>query len=114
MLNAQAALDSAQVAGYRGAFRPTDGQKNPPDTYCVYLYTRRPETDWDDKTRDEVVKAFLHLYSRDDPEEAMAAIRTAMQAEGFALIRETEDYVDGAEDYETLSEWEGTLYGHEI
>ena len=107
MLDVQAALTAAQVPGYRGAFRPTDGCREPPGCYCAYTLSRAPIWPSDDASRAMRIRAFLHLFSRDDPLQAQAALSAAMAAQGWQLIRETEGYVEAAEDYEVLSEWEG-------
>ena len=107
MLNPSAALAAANVPGWRGAYRPTDTHPEPPAAYCVYTVSRSPEWSQDDRESALRVRAFLHLFSRGDPEADKAAIRAAMAAEGFSLIEETEAYAEGAEDYEALSEWEG-------
>ena len=107
MLSVSAALAAANVPGWRGAFRPTDTHPEPPAAYCVFTTTRAPDWPLDDGQSATRIRAFLHLYSRGDPESAEAAIRSAMAAEGFSLIDETDGYVPGAEDYEVLSEWAG-------
>lgn len=107
MLDVQAALTAAQVPGYRGAFRPTDGCREPPGCYCAYTLSRAPIWPSDDASRAMRIRAFLHLFSRDDPLDAQAAIFAAMNAQGWHMIRETEGYVGTAEDYEVFSEWEG-------
>ena len=107
MLSVSAALAAANIPGWRGAYRPTDTYPEPPGTYCVFTLTRTPDWPMDDGQSATRIRAFLHLYSRGDPEAAQSAIRAAMQAEGFSLLQETEDYVEGAENYEALGEWAG-------
>ena len=112
MLNVQAALSAAQVPGYRGAFRPLPGQREPPAQYCAYTLNRTPTWAADDADRAERVRAFLHLYSLNSPEDAQAAIEAAMKVEGFALVRANDDYDHDAGTYEVLSEWEGVKHVH--
>ena len=110
MLNVQAALRAAHVPGYRGAFRPLPGQKNPPPQYCAYVLHRTPIWDQEDGPSAERVKAFLHLYSLGDPERAEAAIEAAMTAQGFGLVRADESDDHSAGLYEVLSEWSGVKH----
>ena len=106
MLNVLSALTAAGVPGWRGAFRPTQAYPEPPDCYCVFLLTRTPTWEQDDGSSAERLRAFLHLYSKNDPESAQTAITAAMEQEGFRLIETMDgDYVPGAEDYEIFSEW---------
>ena len=105
MLDVFAALQSAQVPAYRGAFRPTEGRPEPPDTYCVYTLSRTPDWPADDGNTVERLTIFVHLYALGDPEDTEAAIEAAMQLQGFALVRVNDDYVDGSGHYEALSEW---------
>lgn len=107
MLNVQAALTAAHVPGYRGAFRPLPGQRDPPPIYCAYTLTRTPIWDQEDGPSAERVKAFLHLFSIGDPESAEGAIEEAMAAQGFGLVRVNESDDHGAGLYEVLSEWSG-------
>ena len=107
MLNVQEALTAAHVPGYRGAFRPLTGQRDPPPVYCAYTLTRGPIWDQEDGPSAERVKAFLHLFSFGDPESAEAAIEAAMRAEGWGLVRVTESDDHSAGLYEVLSEWSG-------
>lgn len=111
MLSVHAALAAAGIPGYRGAFRPTAERPQPPDTYCVYRYTRTPGWPADDSDTVTLIRAFLHLYALGDPENALAAIREKMRLEGFTLLRETEGYEDGDGRYETVSEWRGLRHG---
>lgn len=111
MLSVHAALAAAGIPGYRGAFRPTAERPQPPDTYCVYRYTRTPGWPADDSDTVTHLRAFLHLYALGDPEAALAAIRTEMRLQGYALIREDEGYENAAGQYEILSEWRGMQYG---
>lgn len=105
MLDVFAALQSAQVPAYRGAFRPTAEYPEPPDTYCVYTLSRTPDWPADDGNTVERLTIFVHLYALSDPETAEAAIEAAMKLEGFALVRVNDDYVEGSGHYEALSEW---------
>ena len=107
MLNVQAALAAVHVPGYRGAFRPLPGQRDPPPIYCAYTLTRTPIWDQEDAPGAERVKAFLHLFTLGDPESAEAAIEAAMSAEGWGLVRVTESDDHSAGLYEVLSEWSG-------
>ena len=105
MLDVFAALQSVPVPAFRGAFRPTSETPEPPDTYCVYTLSRTPDWPADDGSTVERLTAFVHLYSLGDPENTEAAIEAAMQAQGFALVRVNDDYVEGSGHYEALSEW---------
>lgn len=108
MLDAQAALLAAGIRGYRGAFVSTPDMPEPPDCYCAYTYTRTPAWPSDDGSRAVRVRAFLHLFCRGDPTDALQALRLGLAAEGFAPVRETEGYENGMGFYETLIEVEGT------
>ena len=105
MLDVLAALQSAGVPAFRGAFRPTAKNQEPPDTYCVYLTSRTPDWPADDSDTAERRRAFLHLYALSDPEKTEAAIEAAMRAEGWRLAYVNDDYVEGSGHYEVLSEW---------
>ena len=107
MLNVQAALAAARVPGYRGAFRPLPGRREPPPVYVAYTLSRVPIWDQEDGPSAERVRAFLHLYSLGDPERTQAAIEEAMTAQGWGLVRVNESDDHGAGLYEILSEWSG-------
>ena len=108
MLNAQAALNAANIPGYRGAFVSTPELPDPPDCYCAYTYTRTPAWPSDDGFRAVRVRAFLHLFCRDDPTCAAEALRAALAQEGFAPVSEIEGYQNEMGYYEMLIEVEGT------
>ena len=114
MLSAQAALTAANIPGYRGAFVSTPEMPDPPDCYCAYTYTRTPAWASDDGARAVRVRAFLHLFCRGDPTDAVAALRRALSAEEFAPISEIEGYQNDMGYYETLIEVEGCAYGAEL
>ena len=105
MLDVFAALQSAQVPAFRGAFRPTADYPEPPDTYCVYTLSRAPDWPADDSDTAERRRAFLHLYAISDPETTEAAIEAAMKAEGWRLTYVNDAYVEASGHYEFLSEW---------
>ena len=84
MLSVQAALTAANIPGYRGAFVSTPEMPDPPDCYCAYTYTRTPAWASDDGARAVRIRAFLHLFCRGDPTQAMDALRGALAQEGFA------------------------------
>lgn len=106
-LDVQAALAAARVPGYRGAFRSLPGRREPPPVYVAYVINRTPIWDQEDGPSAEQVRAFLHLYSRGDPERTQAAIEAAMEAQGWGLVRVNESDDHGAGLYEVLSEWNG-------
>lgn len=110
MLDVQAALRAAHVPGYRGAFRPLPGQREPPPLYCAYTISRTPIWDQEDGPSAERVRAFLHLYSLGDPGQAEAAIEAAMAGQGWGLVRAEESDDHGAGLYEVLSEWNGVRH----
>lgn len=110
MLDVQAALTSAKVPGYRDAFRPTPGVKDPPGVYCVYQITTIPTMYADDEAQAELVHVQLYLFSQNSPEATQAAIVAAMEAQNFDRRRTRDDYNPSTEVYLVLSEWEGLAW----
>lgn len=114
MLDAQAALAAAGIPGYRGAFVSTPELPDPPDCYCAYTYTRTPAWASDDSARAVRIRAFLHLFCRGDPTDAVQALKDGLAGEQFAITSEIEGYENAMGYYETLIEAEGTAYAAEL
>lgn len=114
MLSAQSALTAANIPGYRGAFVSTPDLPDPPDCYCAYTYTRTPAWASDDGARAVRIRAFLHLFCRGDPTQAMDALRGALADQGFAPVSEIEGYENNMGYYETLIEVEGCANAAEL
>lgn len=107
MLDVQAALTSAKVPGYRDAFLPTPGVREPPGVYCVYQITETPVWYADDEPTAHLVHAQLFLFGVNSPKTAQASIESAMKAEDFDQKRKRDDREPNSGRYVIISEWEG-------
>ena len=90
----QRAMETTGIPTFANAWKPTDAHPTAPDTYVVYNTMTLESEHWDDGNRRFKIFVYLNLWTKADPTEAIARIRSAMRTAGFSLSQELDSYDD--------------------
>ena len=90
MKQVQQALSGLTVPVFAGIWRATSSNPNAPDQYLVYSTTKTEEVHFDDQVKGFKTFVYLNLWSKLDPTQTAALVRSAMYAAGFGMIEESD------------------------
>lgn len=95
-------LSATGIPTYPGAWIPPHDGAIPPVHYIVYTYLRTPAQAADDGVTITDTYAYVNLWSRESPMQAVEAIRAAAMAAGWGIVDERgAEYDDGGKMYRT-------------